>query len=294
MKPICSALLVALSVLSTFLSGCVLPDPSGIHEAADTGDIETLKEYWKRGASLNQRHYGRPPLYFTALSDQPEAAEFLIAKGANIEKRATWHDGRRPLHVAATHGHYRMVELLLEKGAKVDSRDWNGVTPLMGAVECFYEAPKGTYAKIAALLIARGANVNARDDDRGTPLHHWPRTYPVSAPTQEEYAEVVKVLIAHGADVNARDSRVKDRGETPLSSAIKVGSKGAVEAVLKAGADPNAVIERVEQLRDPEPKDHLIPYASRFATNRTTILGRAKRRGDSEIVDLLLKHGAKE
>ena len=79
--------------------------------------------------------------------------------------------------------------------------------------------------------------------------------------------EAIQALVAAGADPDARDSG--PNGWTPLLHAIHKGQAGAARTLLAAGADPNA-----------------------RALNGGVALMAAAIRGDPELVDLLLAAGA--
>jgi uncharacterized protein len=83
------------------------------------------------------------------------------------------------------------------------------------------------YPQLVKLLIEAGADVSAANDEGMTPLHI------------AQCASAVKALIAAGADVNAR----AQGGMTPLivqsAEGYDTGSLESMEALLKAGANPN-------------------------------------------------------
>jgi ankyrin repeat protein len=84
--------------------------------------------------------------------------------------------------------------------------------------------------------------------------------------TSGQALNMVQLLIDHGADVNAWD---REHHLTPLLKAMDFENRDVIQALIRAGADPNE-------------------------TNREglTSLKWAVSRNDVELVDLLLRHGA--
>ena len=63
-------------------------EPLGRHAA--TGNIEAVKQHLADGADLNAKDNskdGTTPLHISAMHDQKETGEFLIAAGANINSK---------------------------------------------------------------------------------------------------------------------------------------------------------------------------------------------------------------
>ena len=145
------------------------------------------------------------------------------------------------------------VKRLIDEGADVNAENRNGYL--------LHKAAWNGHVGVIKLLLANGANVNLRDTRGKTPLHEA-----VLRDNQEGVAE----LLANGADVNARDSN----GETPLHIAvlhITVWSAhvSVIRLLLAKGVDVN--------VRDGWGN---MP------------LHLAIRIGDTEVVQLLLTHGA--
>ena len=140
------------------------PDIS-IWDAAEAGNIETVKQHLAAGTDVNARDdkFGTTPLHSAAGAGRKEIVELLIAEGADVNAKG-WATGGTPLLIAAMEGHNEVVELLISKGADVDARQYgNGLTPLR------FAAARG-YKEIVELLISKGADVNAKRGDGITAL----------------------------------------------------------------------------------------------------------------------------
>jgi ankyrin repeat protein len=83
-------------------------------------------------------------------------------------------------------------------------------------------------------------------------------------------AEAVRALVAAGADLEARSTNQEFAPEaTPLHSAVAAGRMDNAEVLLEAGANPNA-------------RQH----------GGFTPLMEAEQRGDLDLAELLIRHGA--
>lgn len=115
---------------------------------------------------------------------------------------------------------------------------------------------KGDIAKVESLL-SKGADVNLADRMRWTPLHIAARN---------NRLDIVELLVNKGANLNPTNNR----GQTPLHIAVTNGQKEIVELLITKGADVNMMAG---------------------ADNALTLARKAR---NTEIVDLLTKHGARE
>jgi ankyrin len=106
-------------------------------------------------------------------------------------------------------------------------------------------------------LVKQHAALNAPQSDGTTALHwaaHW------------NDPDMVNLLLGAGANAKA----VNRYGATPLSEAASLGNATIIEALLKAGADPN----------------------TRVTADGETVLMTTARSGNADAVKILLAHGA--
>ena len=202
--------------------------------AAALGTPDVLRLLLDAGADPNAANeLGATPLMWCA--GDAAKVKLLLAKGAKVNVRSKL--GRTPLLIAAAYdGAVESARLMIIKGADVNARDESGVTVLN-------QAANVNNLEVARMLLAKGANVNIADNGGFTPLHG-------AATNAYRGGALVKLLLEHGAAVNAKSDDTAEVGFngpiaigdiTPLMDAAQMGGYESVEALLKAGADPNAM-----------------------------------------------------
>jgi ankyrin repeat protein len=266
-----------------------------LHVAAELGDLEKAKVLLEFRADINaQTSDGATPLFFAAVGSHRPFCDLLLARGARLDIHSACALGKRqmvaamlktdptlaktadkrlrrtPLFWAVRSGDAALVKLLLASGAEANVRapHYYRVNNVISGPEIWHEPPERPeagetplhlaaeegHAEVARMLIAKGADQNIKDESGQTPLYRA---------CDKRHLGVVKLLLAKGAAVNIRDTSQY----TPLHEAV--ADKAITEALLAAGADPNAVA------------DGWSPLVW------------AAYHGHSDTAELLLAHGAK-
>jgi ankyrin repeat protein len=103
------------TIAAVVLVGC---GPSiSILEAANKGDIETIKQRLEAGTDVNVKDpHGGTPLHRAAMNGHKEIAELLIAKGADVNAKNKFDS--TPLDWAISGKHPETVDLLRKHGGK--------------------------------------------------------------------------------------------------------------------------------------------------------------------------------
>ena len=204
-------------------SGAAVAVADGM-EAAERGNLETLRVLLSRGANPNAREAngGQTALMWAISERQSTVTEELVRGGADVHARS--NSGFTALMFAAQHGDADSARVLLSAGANLnDIMSKTGLTPLIIA------AAMGR-TKVATLLLDKGANPEAVDTDGFTPLHHAART--------KDASETVRSLLHHRAKPNVRLSQKKPtvaasgivlQGATPLALAAEINNLDTVE-----------------------------------------------------------------
>jgi ankyrin repeat protein len=245
---------------------------------------------------------GMTPLLYAARDGRPEVARVLIAAGADIERAEA--NGIRPLLMSVLNNHLDVARLLIEKGADLNADDFWGRSPLWAAVEYRnldmnnrdQDSPKDNGVDRApildfiALLLDRGASVNARTREV-PPSRRWLYSLgdvswvdftgqtPFLRAALSADTATMRLLVKHGADPNLA---------TPAGTTALMAAAGVNWVVAQTYTEsPQAQIEAVRLC--------LELGADVNATNSmglTALLGAANR-GSNDIIELLVKRGAR-
>jgi ankyrin repeat protein len=247
--------LLLTTIAAVVLVGCgESKPPVSIHEAAETGNIEAVKQHLAAGADVEVKggvkggFFKGTPLHFAAWEGHKKIVELLIDKGAGVNAMA--ENGGTPLDWAIFTNKTKITDLLRKHGGKTG--DW------LNADKSIHKAARAGHIEAVKQHIASGTDVNAKSEDGQTSLHFA---------TIGGHKEIAELLIAASADMNAQD----EKGNTPLHFAVVFVHKEIVELLIARGANVNA-------------KNDKGWTPLRFGANIND---------SDEVVDLLKQHGAK-
>lgn len=143
--------LVFLVLLALFNGMQALAGP--LHEAADQGNVGSVKTVIREGTDINERDRGgRTALMFSVNSGNKELVKLLIEKGADVNAKD--NHGGTALIWAAGMDNLEIVRLLLEHGADVNARG--------GRETALVNAAGRGHPEIVKFLIDRGGRIRSR------------------------------------------------------------------------------------------------------------------------------------
>ena len=161
-----------LTIAAFVLVGCgekQPPEPPdiSIHDAANDGNIEAVKQHLADGADVNAKNrHGDSPLHLAAQMGHKEIVELLIAKGADVNAKNDY--GETPLDGVETFeddspedqvNYMEIADLIRKHGGK------------SGAEVSIHSAAKDYNVEAVKEHLAAGTNVNAKNTSGQTPLH---------------------------------------------------------------------------------------------------------------------------
>ena len=164
----------AVATLATALVLCVSAGAAEIHDAARSGDLETVKHLLAADPELVHARdpNGATPLHLAARGVHAALVRYLVAHGADV----TIRDANQviPLPSLAYRGADDLVALVISKGADVDAvcATYGGgpaQTTLNLLVSSGWPAAAGLQGPLTRVLLRAGANPEGLDDD-GSPM----------------------------------------------------------------------------------------------------------------------------
>ncbi|XP_064648489.1 ankyrin repeat domain-containing protein 50-like [Lineus longissimus] len=253
---------------------------SPLWTASYNGHESVVRLLLDRGALIESKSDKvSSPLWIASQNGHESVVKLLLDRGALIESKSD--NGRSPLWTASCNGHESVVKLLLDRGALIESKSDKGTSPL-------WIASQNGHESVVKLLLDRGALIESKSDKGTSPL--WIASY-------NGHESVVRLLLDRGALIESKS----DEGSSPLWIASENGHGSVVKLLLERGEMTEASVlsshsplhttidcensmETLHQQKaDIESKDN---------NKGKSPLNQAATVGQTEIVQILLEHGA--
>lgn len=256
---------------------------TSLMRAVKIEDVDRVRTLLYAHVDTNERNYaGITPLTVAAEKGNLEIVKLLVESGqADVNLTSSY--GITPLIAACAAGQTETVKYLIAHGADAAAKDNTGKSALqyaatannpdLMAILCknnptaanvpdasgntpLIYAAQNNFLKQARVLLNNGANPNYRNPATGLSA--------LATAAAEGHTDMVRLLVQQGkANINLPDLN----GRTPIMYAIEQNKPESVRTLLQLKADPNAA-------------DH----------TGATALMRASAKGNTEIMDLLLRN----
>ncbi|KAK4303667.1 hypothetical protein Pmani_024337 [Petrolisthes manimaculis] len=249
--------------------------------------IDELKFLLQCGANVKDSvTQGLTPLHYAVWQRYPEAAEFLISEGCDINARD--EIGYTALHLSAEHGYTEMMKVLLKHNAQVNFNippEFDDDFPTDALDEPLRLALKHDHHDATRLLLEHGANPNTRyffgsEINLVNPLN----------------TQLLHVLLSYGANPNAHDRQ----GFTPIMKCCRLQQDASDEMETRETISGVEVLKHFAQtLMGLESVLLLISFGANVNARTEarhdyrSVLHYAVLSGSVPIVNLLLKQGAR-
>lgn len=259
---------------------------SSLQLACYQGHHQIVELLLGSGADINYSEEKTPPLVIATQNGHIKCCRILLQHGANVKTKSEFHSPI--LMLAVQTENIDIINLLLDCEAEINEEDLSTIRSST-ALSC--AAAKGL-KDIVSCLIKRNANVNRPEDVVERPVY-------VAA--REGHHEVVELLIDAGAVMNI----FNHSGWSPLHTAYD--HPEVAHILLKKGADLNRAshdgtpLHLASKWNYPEVVKVYLQYKPdleiKIETNDyyhgMAALCIATAQGNTEIVRMLLEHGAK-
>jgi ankyrin repeat protein len=264
----------------------------GAAGAAADQDDAFVAAFGARNRPVVKDGGGLTPLVYAVRANDLDSVKALLAAGADINQTTLY--GWSPLLVATQNRYYNLGAYLLDHGANVNLANKGGWTPLYLATDNRniesgdypVRKPDMDHLDYIKLLLDHRADVNARMKDstetRTVFTNQWLDENGATAflrASQSGDLELMKLLLAHGADPKI---------DTVLHvTALQVAAGiGWVEGITYEWS-PQATFEACKMLVDLG-----LDVNAQADTGRTALHG-AGHKGRTDVIQLLVNHGAK-
>ena len=248
---------------------------------------DKLKRLFDSG-QIDANHNNGEPLYNAVLAEDITMIKLLLNY---IDLNEVKYGG--PIFTsAAAKGNTEIIKLLLDSGADPNEAAFFG-TPLYSAVN------KGR-ADAVKLLLKAGADPNIASSDGELDMDSY---IPLTTAARRGHVEITKMLLDAGADTNADENyggalaNAIDMNEVRFMSqeGLENNAFKIIKLILKAGADPNIGNGMPLKYAVDSNNTEIAKLLLRFGAvpTATNILLKPARKGNDEMVDILLKSGVK-
>ena len=181
---------------------------SCLYRAAGDGNLTIVKYLAEMEPSLIHE-----ALWSACFEGCEEIVEYLLSKGANVEKKGNWDS--TPIIIASQQGHLSIVKLLVRAKANIEATDVKART-------AFYLAARNNQVSVMTYLAEIGADINKTRYDNASPLFQA---------CELGRVEAVKFLVERQADVERAVN-----GLTPLMRVCQTGVLELVKVLVEQGS----------------------------------------------------------
>ena len=270
-------------------TGVNAPEPDGttpLMRAVREDKSAEVDRLLRAGADVKvANRYGVSALSLACLSGNAAVIEKLLKAGA--DPNSTGAESETPLMTVAHSGNVEAAKVLVAHGAKVDAREtWHGETALMWAAAQSHPAMIAALIAAGADVNAVSTVVHWERQNTAEPREKWlpPGGFtPLMFAARENCVECVKVLAEHGANLNLADPD----GITPMVNSIINGHYDVAELLLEKGGDPNLFDKTGRAALYAAVDAHTMPYSNRPSPDESP-----NNTSSFDLIKSLVAHGA--